>query len=431
MPNVIVEEKEKNVVKLTFTVPKEDVVPYLDEAAQKISTQTTIPGFRPGKAGYEAVKQKVGEMKILEEALETIVRKSFVEAVLAHEIETVGSPKIDVEKLAPDNDIVFTAEVTRMPRVKSVADYTKLSVEAKHPKVEDKDIQNALSDLQRMQTKEVRLTDTTKGATEEDKVVVSMNMKKEGVPIEGGQADNHSIFLKEDYYIPGLKEKLLGMKEGEEKTFNIKFPKENVQKFLAGADVEISVNLKEIYNLEIPEINDEFAKAIGATDAKTLNEMVRKNLQDEMDRNEDVRQEKEALELVALKSQFDDIPDLLLNQEISKMVQELQHRVEDQGLDFETYIQSLKKSLAQVKLDFTPQALTRIKVAIVMQQIAKEEKIEVSPAEIDTEIDIVAGRYEDKEDKKQIYSPEYREYTEHILVNRKVISLLKGKMIKE
>ncbi len=113
------------------------------------------------------------------------------------------------------------------------------------------------------------------------------------------------------------------------------------------------------------------------------------------------------------------------------MVQELQHRVEDQGLDFETYIQSLKKSLAQVKLDFTPQALTRIKVAIVMQQIAKEEKIEVSPAEIDTEIDIVAGRYEDKEDKKQIYSPEYREYTEHILVNRKVISLLKGKMIKE
>jgi trigger factor len=431
MPKVTIEEKDKNVVKLTFNVSKDEIQPHLEEAAQKISSQSSIPGFRPGKAGYDIVKQRVGEMKILEEALELIVRKSFVEAVLENNIETIGSPKIDVEKLAPDNDIVFTAEVTRMPRVKSVAKLDSLSIEAKEVKVEDKDIDQALVDLQRMQTKEVRLTDTKKGITEESKVVVSMNMKKEGVPVEGGQADNHAIFLQEDYYIPGLKEKLIGMKEGEDKTFTIKFPKENVQKFLAGADVEIEIKLKEIYTLEVPELTDEFAKSINATDMKTLKDLIKANLKKEKDYEELGRQEKEVLEMVATKSQFDEIPDLLLNQEIEKMIQELKHRIEEQGLEFDAYIQSLKKTLAQIKLDFTTQALVRIKVAIVMQYIAKKEKIVVSSEELDKELDMIAERYEDKDTKAQIYAPEYREYTEHILSNRKVITFLKEKVIKK
>ena len=101
MPNVEIEELEKNQVKLSFVVPADEAVPYLQEAAERISKQTAIPGFRAGKAGYDVVKQRVGEMKILEDALESIVRKSFVSAVLEHDIDTVGTPAIDVAKLAP------------------------------------------------------------------------------------------------------------------------------------------------------------------------------------------------------------------------------------------------------------------------------------------------------------------------------------------
>lgn len=429
MPNINIEEKDKNVVKLTFIVSKDEVQPFLEDAAVRLSEQSSIPGFRAGKAGYEIVKQRVGELKIMEEALESIVRKLYVKAILDHEIDSIGSPKIDVEKMAPGNDLIFTAEVTRMPRVKSLADYKKLSIEKKVPVVTKTDIELALKDLSRMQTKETRAEKDTL-ITENDKVVLSLEMKKDGIPLEGGQSPNHVVYLTEEYYIPGFKEQLIGMKEGENKTFIITFPKEHVQEFLAGKDVEFSINIKEVFHLSPPEFNDEFAISLGLKDFATMNELIHKNLLDEKIREENMRQEQQVMELVAGKTQFDDIPDLLLNEEINKMIQELQHRVEEQGMEFEKYIASLKKTLAQVKMDFTPQALIRIKVAIILREIAKQEDIKVSSEELDKELDEIATRYEEKESKQQIYSPEYRQYFEQIIQNRKVIEYLKSHIVK-
>src|SRR3989338_3347939 len=361
MPNIHIEELPKNLMKLTFIVTQEEAEPYLQEAAVRLSETTSIPGFRPGKAGYDIVKQRFGAMKILEEALEQIIRKSFVEAVLAHNIETVGSPKINVEKMAPENDLVFTTEVTRMPRTKELADYTKLSIESKPIDIEDKEIDLALRDIQRMQTTEVR---AVSGATvcSTDKIVVSMNIKKDGVAIEGGQSPNHAINLPEDYYIPGLKEQVIGMKEGEEKTFSLAFPKDHVQKMLAGQNADFEITLKEIYHLEPPVIDDAFAKSLGVSTLLTLRETIHKNLADEKSLEESGRQEREILELVAKRSQFEEIPDLLVNEEVNKMISELKHHVEEQGLEFDLYLKNLKKKLTEIKVEFTSQAMTRIKV---------------------------------------------------------------------
>jgi len=429
MPNISVEEKEKGQVKITFTVSPEEQQPFLEAAAEHISEHSMIPGFRPGKAGYEVVKQRVGEAKIMEEALEGMVRKLFVKAILDHEIDTVGSPKIDVEKMAPGNDLVFTAEVTRMPAVKELADFKTLSVEAKTPEVTDAEVDLALKDLSRMQTKEVR-AESGAVVSQTDKAVVSMNMKKEGVPVEGGQSPNHAVFLAEEYYIPGFKEQLIGMKEGETKNFTLPFPAEHAQEFLAGRDVDFEIEMKEIFHLEPPTLDDVFAQSLGLRDFAMMKELIHKNLLDEKIREEQMRQEKEALELIASKTQFENIPDLLLNEEIEKMVHELKHRVEEQGMDFDKYIQSLKKTLPEVKLDFTPQALMRIKVAIAMREIAKRENLVVSEEELDKELDEVAARYEDPDAKKQIYSPEYRQYFEQVVLNRKVIELVKNTMVK-
>lgn len=429
MPNIEIEEQEKGRVKLTFTVSVEEQQPFLEAAAEHISEHSSIPGFRPGKAGYEVVKQRVGEAKIMEEALEKIVRTYFVDAILKNEIDTVGSPKIDVDKMAPGNELVFSAEVTRMPAVKELADFKKLSVEGRVPEVADKDVELALKDLTRMQTKEVRAeAGTVLGAT--DKAVVSMDMKKEGVPIEGGQSPNHAVYLAEEYYIPGFKEQLIGMKEGETKTFTLPFPAEHAQEFLAGKDVDFEIILKELFHLEPPQMDDAFAQSLGLKDFAMMRDLIHKNLMDEKIREEGMRQEKEALELIANKTQFENIPDLLLNEEIEKMIRELQARVEEQGMDFEKYIQSLKKTLVQVKMDFTPQALMRIKVAIAMREIAKRESLTVTDEELETELDLAAERYEDPDAKKQIYSPEYRQYFEQIVLNRKVINLVKDTMVK-
>ncbi|KKR04273.1 MAG: Trigger factor [Candidatus Uhrbacteria bacterium GW2011_GWF2_39_13] len=429
MPNVEKELLEKNVIKLTFTITQEEAQPYFEKAAERISQQTSIPGFRPGHADYTVVKQRVGEMKIMEEALESLVRKSFVETILAENIDTVGSPKVDVLKLAPGNDVVFTAEVTLMPKTKSLADVKKLSVKAQTTKVEEKEIDLALRDLQRMRTTEVRAT-AEKTTSLKDKVVIAMNMKLDNVPLEGGQSPNHSVYLNEEYYIPGFKEKLEGMKEGEEKSFTITFPKEHAQEFLAGKDVMFDITLKELYHLQPPELDDAFAAMMGTKDMTTLREIIGKNLLTEKEQESKSKEEKEMLELVANKSQFEDIPDLLINEEINKMILELQRGVEAQGLEFDTYIKNLGKTLAQMKLDFTPQALMRVKVAIVMREIAKQEKIEVDEKELDEELDRIADQYEEAKTKEQVYSPQYRDYMEQILRNRKVIEYLRGIIIK-
>ena len=257
-----------------------------------------------------------------------------------------------------------------------------------------------------------------------------MDMKLEGVPVEGGQSPNHAIYLNENYYIPGLKDELIGMKEGETKTFKLPFPKLHVQKFLAGKDVEFVVNVKELFHLQEPEIDDAFASAFGLKDLQTLKSLLKQNLLTEKTQEARALEEKEMLELLANKSQFDEIPDLLLNEEINKMISELKHGVEEQGAEFDDYVKNLGKTLAQLKLDFTPQALVRIKVVLIMKAVAKQENIEVDEKDIDAKADSLAASYEDKETKNRIYSPEYREIIGQLLKNQKVIELLRKTMLK-
>ncbi len=419
-----IEQLPKNLVKITVTVPVAELRPYLEAAAVRISEHTTIPGFRPGKAPFDVVKQRVGDVKLMEEALEPIVRKTYGDALTEHDVDTVGSPHIDVEKMNPNADLVYTAEVARLPAVTRLSDYAKVKVAGPSAKVEQKDIDQAISDLTRMQTKEVRRA-AGSAAAGTDKVVIAIDMKKDGVPVEGGQSPNHAVYLGEEHYIPGMKEQIQGLKEGDKKSFTLTFPKDHASPILAGADIAFDVTAREIYALETPAFDDAFAASLGQKDAASMKELIRTNLQKEKDTEENQRVEKELLEQVANDSRFEDIPDLLVNEEINKMVFELQRNVEAQGLDFETYLKNIKKTLPEMKIDFTPQALTRIKVALVLKEIAKKEKIEVEEKDIDAEVDELASRYESKEAKQQIFSPTYREYVTTILKNRKTIARIK------
>jgi trigger factor len=236
--------------------------------------------------------------------------------------------------------------------------------------------------------------------------------------------------MNEEYYIPGFKEELVGMKEGEKKTFTLSFPKEHAQGLLAGKDVEFNVEVKELFNLQPPELNDEFAKKIGMETMQALRDAISTNLEAEKSREAQAKEEKEMLELIANKTKFDDIPDLLVNEEINKMVLELQRAVEAQGVEFDTYVKNLGKTLADMKLDFTPQALMRVKVAIIMREIARKEDVKVDEKELDAELDRIAGQYEEKETKEQVFSPQYRDYMTHLMTNRQVIDLLRGMMVK-
>ena len=182
--------------------------------------------------------------------------------------------------------------------------------------------------------------------------------------------------------------------------------------------------------MEHPELNDLFAQSVGQKTLVDLSSLIRKNLLEHAQEEERMRLEREMLEAIANASRFEDLPDLLLNEEINRMIHELEHRIQEEGLDFNTYLKTIGKTLSQLKLDLSPQAVMRVKVSLVLREIAKQEKIEIEQKEIDQEIDLLAAPVDQKELRDQIYSPEYREYMHGRLKNRKVLEILKKTMVK-
>ncbi|MBI2551378.1 trigger factor [Candidatus Uhrbacteria bacterium] len=429
MADIRIEQLPKSKVRVTVTVPQSELAPYLEEAASRISQSTSIPGFRPGKATVEAVKNRVGETSLYQQVLDIVVRKTLLQSLMEHQLDTIGSPHINVISAGPGKDVSFEAEFARLPQILSAPALDKTLADAKKVELEANAVEKALQSLQKMQTKEVRESKET-GVTGTHKVVMSMDIKKDGVGIEGGQSPNHAIYLAEEYYIPGLKEQLLGLKEGETKEFRLPFPEEHAQKHIAGKEVSFSVGIKEIYRLEPPALDDEFAKSIGKTSMVEVRDLIQKNLQLEKEQEESNRQEREMLEKLNELTKFEEVPDILINEEINKMTGELERNVASHGLALDEYLKSIKKSLSELKIEFAKPALVRIKIALLLKHFAKEWKIEADAMVVDQELDSVAAQMKTKEDRAQVFSPEYRAYMEGIQRNRMVLERLRSSLIK-
>ncbi|MEK7529449.1 MAG: trigger factor [Patescibacteria group bacterium] len=428
--NTVSESISKTQVKLTITLLPDEVRPYLEKAAKHISEHVEVPGFRKGKATYEAVAGNVGEMRVLEEAIEPMVRITLVEAVKQENISSVGMPSVDVEKMVPGNEFVYTATLSLMPEVKKLAQYKKLSIEAKPTAASDKDVEKALKDLTRMQTKEARaLAGHT--VTDRDLAVIDLQMTKDLVPVEGGQGKGWRVYMNEDFYLSELKEGLVGMKEGDEKTIAVTFPKDHYQKHLAGQKVACAVRLSEVYILDTPAIDEVFAKSLGMESVQKLREQIASNIEEENKTEEGARQERAMLERLADKSAYSEIPDSMVESELDKMMNELEHSVTRQGATFEDYLGSIKKTVDDLRKEMQGDALMRVKVGLVLRTIAKEEGVTVDEKELDEEIEKQVKFFDASDERqKQVQSPEYRDHLAYRLRNQKVVDLLRAAMVK-
>lgn len=430
MPQPSVEQLPGSKVKLVFRVPPEEAQPYLDEAVRAMSETKTIPGFRPGKAPYaEVAKACGGEMRIWENALERIVRSRYLRAVLDEGLDTVGSPEVQVDKLSPGQEIGFTVIAPIAPKAVKLADYGEPLVDYKVREVTAEEVERALADLRNMQRKEVR---SAEPATKEDMVVIDLDIQKDRVTLEGGAGRDYRIFLNEDHYIPGFTDKLVGAKEGEERKFVLKFPEVHYQKHLAGQDVDFTAKIKSIFKLELPDLDEAFVKSLGQSSMEDLRALLKKNIGAEEEERARQKSEIELLDKLVDASTFSDIPDLLVNGEVRKMLRELEASVEERGMKWPDYLASVKKTADELKLEFVPQAMRRIKAATVIKEIAKREDIRVTDDELDHEIDhIISGvKTDDEEARERVSSPEYREYVAILMRNQKALDALKIKAIR-
>ncbi len=413
----------KNQIELTIELDAKEVDPYLKKAAPRLSKKNKIEGFRPGKAPYEVIKQRFGEAPILEEALDDIIKATYIEAIGKEKLSPIDMPKIDVLKIAPGNPLSYKATISLLPQV-TVGDIKKIKIEKSEIKIDDKKIDSTIKTIAESRSKEKLVNREIK---KQDIAEIDMDLLQDNVSIEGGKATNHKVIIGEPHYIPGFDKELIGLKKDDKKEFDVTFPKEHYNKNLAGKKIKCKVEVKGVYERELPKIDDEFAKSLGEfKNLKELKSQVKNNLEQEEEKKSKEKQEIKMLDDLVDLSTIEEIPDVLLKEEIRKMIAELEGNLSGQGVKLEDYLSHLKKSEEDIKKDFLPQAEKRVKTALILRQYGDDNKIEVSEKEVEKEIEKMAANYEGNEEiQGQIRSENYKNYLKNILNNQKIIKKIK------
>ena len=420
-------ELKKSEVELIIEVSTEETRPFLEKAAARVSQGLKIEGFRPGKAPYHIVKQKAGEMAIYQEGLDNIVSHFFIEAIKQEELNSVGSPRIEMEKVAPGNPIVFKAIVSLMPEVK-LGDYKKVKVEKKEVKVEEGEVDRAIDDLRKMAVKE---TLVDRPARKGDRAEVDFDAFLDQVPIEGGQGRKYPLVLGEGMMIPGFEEQVEGMNKDEVKEFQLKFPEKYQNKMVAGKKCDFKVKLLSVFNRELPEMTDNWAKELGASSLEDLKNKIKENLEAEKKFQEEQRLEMELLEKVVKQVEISEIPENLIQSEAHRMIHEFEDSIIGQGLNFDDYLKNIKKERHDLEKEFRPKAEDRVKTSIVIKEIADSEKVGAGDKEIEEETEKILRQVKgNRGAEDNIRSEGYKGYLKTIIRNRKVIEMLKQECLK-
>jgi len=425
-----VERKElgKKLVELTVELANSEITGQLQKAAERISQKNKIEGFRPGKAPYDIIKARFGEMAIYQEALQDILQDSFWKAVQQEKLTTVGQPEINVTKMAPDNDFVYSAKVALLPDV-TLGQWTDIKVDEPEVMVVDEDVEKVIKDFSSMQAVE---TAVDRPAKENDKVEVDFEVYVDKVMLEGGSGKSYPLVIGSQAMIPGFEDQLIGLKAGEKKKFKLKFPDKYFQNHLSGKEAEFSVEVKSVLDRQMPKIDDDWAKKLGAPDLAGLKNQLLDNLKAERQQKATMDWERQAIEAIVAKSQFSDLPDVLVDSEVEKMKHELRHGIENQGMKWDKYLENLKKSEQQLIAEFRPQANERIKAALVLRKLAEENKLTAEPGEVDEEIKKQEELYGSNPQAMQnIHNPGYRQHLENVIINRKVVKTIKERIGKK
>ncbi len=415
---------DKSQIELTVELSAEELAPYIEKGAQKVSEEVKIEGFRPGKVPYDVLKQKIGEMTILEEAANIAIRKTIDEVIEKNTMErqAIGQPQVNVTKLAPNNPLEYKVVLSLLPTV-ALGKYKGLNIKVEEAKLEKGELDKAINELREMRAQE-KVAD--RAAEMGDKITVNIKMFLDKVPVEDGEHKDLAIMLGKDYFVPGFDKKLVGMKKDEERKFELPYPENHHLKNLAGKMVEFEVIAKEVYSRELPELNDEFATFFRMKDLAELKKNLEESILHERKHKIEAKNEAEIVTKIIDDTKFGDLPEVMVQSELKNMLAELEQSVVRQGGKFDDYLQHLKKDRAGLMLEMSPNAVKRVKSAMVVREIAIVEKIAAGEKEIADKIEDLKKEYaNNKEVLKMLGEHGYAHYLQNVLTNEKVISKLK------
>ncbi len=406
-------------LQISFEMPAEDFTKFVDKALEHLKGHVKMDGFRKGHVPKEIVEQKVGNEQLLMEAGDLAVKDAYTKFVLAEKLEPIGEPEVKITKIAKGSEFLFTVKVSVLPEIE-LPDYKKIVEEIKSLEisVEPKEIDEALEYLQKSRAKF-----TAENRPAENKDFVEIEYTNEN--INGGKVVKDRFILGEGGFMKDFEDNVLGMKAGEEKEFKAKFP-ENAPNNLAGKESNFKVKMLSVQKMELPEINDEFAKSLGMFDSLVK---LRENLQEgitlEKKEGELQRKRGEIITKVSEKIKFE-LPEKMVEYEQKRLLEDLKMQVQNQfKLEFEDYLKSVKKTEEEIKATFKLDAEKRIKNFLVLRQIGKAENVEVSEEELTEEANREMKKYS-KEQATKIDIRQLKEYSKGAVFNEKVFQKLES-----
>ena len=383
------EKIEASKVELEFSVEQSVFEAAVNRAYKKEVGKINIPGFRKGKAPRAMIEKMYGKGFFYDTALNDILPENYEAAVKEAGIEPVAQPEIDVVSI-DENGVVFNAKVFVKPEVK-IADYFGIEVTKEVEPVTDEELNKEIDLVRERNSREIDAND--RPAEMGDTTVIDFEGFVDGVAFEGGKGTDYALKLGSGQFIPGFEEQIVGKKVDEEFDVNVTFPAEYHAENLAGKASVFKVKIHAITKVELPEMDDEFAKDVSEFD--TFDEYkadLKAKIEKRHESQADASVENQLMDALIEKLEAD-IPEPMFVTEAENFVRDYDNQLRMQGLDLKTYFQYTGMTLEKLREQFRPQAEKQVKARLALEKIVELENITASDDDINAEYDRIAKAY--------------------------------------
>jgi trigger factor len=417
-----VEKLEKNMAKLTIEASAEDFESAIQKAYNKNKGKINVQGFRKGKAPRAIIEKMYGASVFYEDAANELIPEAYEKAADESGLDIVSRPEIDVVQIEKGKPFIFTATVAVKPEI-TLGKYKEIEVEKKPITVTDEEIM-AQVDKEREQNSRM-ITVDDRAVQDGDITVIDFEGFVDGTPFEGGKGENYSLTIGSHSFIDTFEEQLIGKAIGEEVEVNVTFPEEYQAKELAGKPALFKVTVKEIKVKELPELDDDFAQDVSEFESlEEYKENIRKTIKENKEKDAKTAKENEIVEKI-IENTTMDIPNPMIDAQVSQIADDFAQRIQQQGLSVEQYFKFTGMDSKKFLESLRPQALKRIQSRLVLEAVAKAEKIEVSEEELEKELNEMASMYQIEPDKlKEIIGEKEKEQIKSDIAVQKAVDFV-------
>ena len=387
--------RENNDVKFTIEFSAEEFENAQIKAYQQNKDKFQIDGFRKGKAPRSIIEKRYGEGVFFEDAIDELFRENYGKALAELELEVIDSPRAEFGKIAKGEGFSATITVACYPIV-DVKDYKGVEIDKVVQEVKDEDIDKEIEALQK---RNARMVLVERPAKEGDTLLLDYSGFVGDDQFEGGTAERQELKLGSGMFIPGFEEQLVGATPGEKKDVTVTFPEDYHAEDLAGKEAVFHCLVHEIKEEQLPELDDEFAKDVSEFDTlEELKNSTRERLEKYAKVSEERQMQDAALAKVVEANEVE-IPSVMIEDEIDRMIQELDQQLRYQGLSVDQYVEFVGKDAKAFRDELRPDAERQVKTRMLLNGIAEAEKIEVSQEELEKELEDMAVQYQTTADK--------------------------------